>query len=219
MHDGEITKWIDELRDADQDAAEKLWDHFFGRLHVLGRNALMVRSRRVYDEEDAAQSAFLSFCNGIAAGRFPDLTDRDSLWRLLVVITVRKIHERHQYDRRARRDVRRSITDSVFGPSAGASEDGPRGVELLASREPSPEFAVEFSETCEHLNELLEDETLRTIARLKLEGVTDEEVGAALNCSRRTVQRRLEIIRRRWGHLLPEADDSASDAPESSSSD
>jgi hypothetical protein len=44
----------------------------------------------VEDEEDAALSAFNSFCQGVADGRFPLLADRDDRWRLLVVLTVRK---------------------------------------------------------------------------------------------------------------------------------
>ena len=37
-----------------------------------------------------ALSAFDSFCRGAEQGRFPDLNDRDNLWRLLVVFTTRK---------------------------------------------------------------------------------------------------------------------------------
>ena len=37
-----------------------------------------------------ALSAFDSFCRNAERGRFPQLADRDSLWRLLVVITARK---------------------------------------------------------------------------------------------------------------------------------
>ena len=43
------------------------------------------------DEEDAALSAFESLYAGLANGKFPQLNDRDDLWRLLVVITSRKV--------------------------------------------------------------------------------------------------------------------------------
>ena len=33
------------------------------------------------DEEDAALSAFNSSCLGVAQGRFPQLADREDLWR------------------------------------------------------------------------------------------------------------------------------------------
>src|SRR5438094_672479 len=108
--DDPVTLWIDELRNADEAAAQKLWLHFVSRLYDLARKKLMPETRRVYDEEDAAQSAFHSVCAGIAAGRFPDLQDRDSLWHLLLAITGRKVAHRHRHDRQQRRDVRRNLS-------------------------------------------------------------------------------------------------------------
>jgi DNA-directed RNA polymerase specialized sigma24 family protein len=56
-------------------------------------------------------------------------------------------------------------------------------------------------EICERLFQGLEDATLKEIATLKMEGYTDIEVAHRLKCSRRTVQRRITIIRRHWEHL------------------
>ena len=190
-----ITVWIDELRKADAAAAQKLWNHFVSRLYELGRKKLPRDTRRVYDEEDAAQSAFHSVCAGIGAGRFPDLQDRDSLWHLLIVITTRKMAHRLRHDRQQRRDVRRNLSDSIFMPSG---ESAFAGVEAIQSREPTPEFAAEFVETCEQLYEDLGDPALRQVVTLRMEGHTDSEIADRLKCSRRTVQRRLEVIRRHW---------------------
>ena len=77
-HDDPVTLWIEELRNADEAAAQKLWRHFVNRLHELGRKKLSPETRRVYDEEDADQIAFHSVCAGIAGGRFPDLRE---VWR------------------------------------------------------------------------------------------------------------------------------------------
>jgi hypothetical protein len=101
--DDPVTLWIDELRNADEAAARKLWNHFVTRLYELGRQKLRPETRRVYDEEDAAQSAFHSVCAGIAAGRFPDLGSRGNLWQLLVVITARKVAHRQRHDQQQRR--------------------------------------------------------------------------------------------------------------------
>ena len=55
------------------------------------------------DEEDAALDAFNSFLAGVVRGRFPQLNDRDDLWRLLVVLTVRKaIGQRRDLTRQKR---------------------------------------------------------------------------------------------------------------------
>jgi RNA polymerase sigma factor (sigma-70 family) len=194
--DDPVTIWIDELRTADEAAAQSLWRHFVARLYELGRKKLRQETRRVYDEEDAAQSAFHSVCAGIRAGRFPDLQDRDSLWRLLVVITARKVAHRQRYDRQERRDVRRNVSDYIFMPSDG--ESAVAGVDGLQARQPTAEFAAEFVETCENLFASLQDPALKQVVTLRMEGHTDSEIAGKLNCSRRTVQRRLEVIRRQW---------------------
>lgn len=194
-----VTLWLDALRTADAAAAQKLWNHFVARLYEMGRKKLRPDTRRVYDEEDAAQSAFHSVCAGVAAGRFPDLHDRDSLWNLLLTITSRKVADRVRHDHQLRRDTRRTLTEAVFTQSG---DDSARPVlEALVAREPSPELAAEFVETCESLFQSLDDPDLRQVVVLRMECYTDEEIAERLNWSRRTVQRRLEIIRRHCSRL------------------
>jgi DNA-binding CsgD family transcriptional regulator len=48
---------------------------------------------------------------------------------------------------------------------------------------------------------LLEDDALRTIAVLKMDGHTVDEIAVQLQCARRTVERRLQMIRVRWAEV------------------
>ena len=66
------------------------------------------RSGADTDAEDAALSVFDSFCDGAARGRFPQLVDRDDLWRLLVTITTYKVTDH------ARRHGGRSAAAAAF---------------------------------------------------------------------------------------------------------
>src|SRR4051794_19314501 len=86
---GTVTIWIGDLKAGGEVAAQPLWERYFDRLVREARKVLRHR-RAAKDEEDAALSAFNSFYEGIKRGRFPRLSDRDDLWRLLVVITRRK---------------------------------------------------------------------------------------------------------------------------------
>src|SRR5437660_6776624 len=88
--DASVTQWIDRLKTGDPDAAQKLWERYFRRLVGLARKKLRDTPRRAADEEDVALSAFNNFCRGVQHGRFPQLSDRDNLWQLLVTITVQK---------------------------------------------------------------------------------------------------------------------------------
>ena len=103
--DGSVTGWIGDLRVGGDSAAQHLWERYFHRLVHLAR-ARFHSTRRtgvIEDEEDVALSAFDSFCRGVALGRYPQLDNREDLWRLLVVITIRKI--RRQFGARRRRSA------------------------------------------------------------------------------------------------------------------
>jgi hypothetical protein len=76
------------MKGGDLAAAQGLWERYFARMVDLARTRLRASRGRDAgsDEEDAALSAFDSLCAGLARGKFPQLADRDDLWRLLVVI-------------------------------------------------------------------------------------------------------------------------------------
>jgi len=63
---GSVTHWLGELRAGDRGAAQPLWDRYFQRLVVLARARLRAVQAATADadEEDAALSAFDSFCAG-----------------------------------------------------------------------------------------------------------------------------------------------------------
>ena len=82
--DEAVTQWIEQLKEGDSAAAEKLWQRYFQQVVEQARRKLQGASAAMADEEDVAVSAFKSFCNAAREGRFPDLRDRDDLWRLLL---------------------------------------------------------------------------------------------------------------------------------------
>ena len=189
-----ISEWLRALRNRDDEAATNLWNHFAGKLCDAVRRRIRRDTRRLYDEEDAAQSAFHSLCRGVSEGQFPDLNDRDSLWRLLLVIALRKVNKRHRFDLQERRDVRRTSGDARLADS----EEGLSSVDEVSTGLPGPDLAAEFVDTYELLLGQLDDEMLQRIVELKLEGFTNIEVADELNCTRKTVQRKLEMVRRAW---------------------
>ena len=138
---------------------------------------------------------FDSFCRGAAAGRFPRLDARDDLWALLVTITVRKASDQVRRERRQKRGGGRVRGEQEL---ARASPDDGFGLDEVVGREPSPELAAMVAEQYLHLLERLPDEALRRIATWKLEGYSNEEIAARLGCGRRTVERKLGVIRSIW---------------------
>jgi RNA polymerase sigma factor (sigma-70 family) len=195
---GSVTHWIGALRGGELDAAQPLWERYFARLVRLAQARLRTKPwpKGVEDEEDAALSAFDSFCRAATQGRFPRLDDRDDLWRLLVAITERKVTDQVRRARRMKRGGGRVRREADL--PAGRADDEPTGLDNIAGPQPTPEFAAEFAEAYRHLFEVLRDADLRRIAVWKLEGCTVDEIAAQLGCARRTVARRLELIRTLW---------------------
>jgi DNA-directed RNA polymerase specialized sigma24 family protein len=191
-----VTQWIAQLQAGDQAAAQALWERYFGRLVRLARQRLHGVRRAAADEEDVALSAFDSFCRAVENHRFPQLNDRDGLWRLLVVLTERKAVSLARAERRAKRGGGRVVGESGLIPPSSADDSG--GLAALPGPEPTPDFAALMAEECERLLDRLEDDTLRRLVLLKLEGYANEEIAQRLGCALRTVERKLGLVRGRW---------------------
>jgi DNA-directed RNA polymerase specialized sigma24 family protein len=186
-----ITRLIGMLKQGDRVASQQLWEAYFGRLVGLARARLRNTALRVADEEDVALSAFDSFVRRAERGQFPRLDDRDDLWQLLYVLTVRKaINLVHHQGRKTRGGGRvRSLQDLE---ALGA-------VEIL-STDPSPELAAQMTEECQRLLARLGDDTLRSVALWKMEGYTNIEIAARLGCVEQTVERKLRAVRQTWSN-------------------
>jgi DNA-directed RNA polymerase specialized sigma24 family protein len=194
---GEATNWIRQLEAGDRDAAQKLWENYYRRLVGLARKKLRDTPRRTADEEDIALSAFDSFCQGVEKGRFPHLENRDDLWHLLVVITIRKAADLIASQRAQRRGGGKVRGESVFAGAADDPDAG-RGIEQIVGAEPTPEFAVAVAEQCETLLRALPNEQLRSIALKKMDGFTNEQIASQIDRSVATIERKLALIRDRW---------------------
>jgi DNA-directed RNA polymerase specialized sigma24 family protein len=192
-----VSGWIAQLEGGDDGAAEKLWERYFRRLVGLARTKLRDTPRQAADEEDVALSAFDSFCRGTQEGRFPQLSDRDDLWRLLVAITVRKAIDLTRHERRQKRAGGAVIGVAPPPAETGLNEDEAE-IERILGREPTPELAAQVADECARLLETLEDASLRSVALGKMEGYSDAEIATQLGCARRTVVRKLRRIRGLW---------------------
>ena len=187
--DESVTPLIHMLKVGDRTAAQRLWEAYFRRLVWLARARLAGTPTAVADEEDVALSAFNSFYRRAERGEFPRLEDRHDLWQLLFVLTVRKAINLVRYQgRRLRAPDRLVSLSDLEGPAA----------EAVLGAEPSPEFAAEMVDECRRLLDLLPDATLRSVALWKMEGYSNGEIAARLDCVEKTVERKLRLIREIW---------------------
>ena len=188
--------WVSQLKDGDPQAAQQLWNTYFIRMVKAARAKLHGAPSRMADEEDVALSAFKSFCRGTRDGRFPQLHEHEDPWPLLLALTTHKAIDLVRYERRVKRG----------GPGMQSSSsvrlaphpEGDASFSTLIGKEPDPQVALQIAEDCQRLLDGISDAILRAIALWKMEGFTTEEIAAKLGCTTRTVERKLQIIRRLW---------------------
>lgn len=180
---GSVSHWLDGLKQGDSVAAQELWNRYFSRLAAVATSRLRNLSPDK-GGEDVALSALKSVMIGVRENRFPDLSDRSSLWPLLVTIAARKSVS----------EQRRQLAQKRSRAQECRLED----LRDYIGAEPSPEFAVEVSDELERLVTALDDPTLRTIVEQRLAGFSIAEIADGLECSNRTVIRKLNRVRQEW---------------------
>jgi DNA-directed RNA polymerase specialized sigma24 family protein len=192
--EGSITRLIARIKEGDRDASQRIWDEYFHRLVALARSRLRGAARRAADEEDVALCVFDTFFRRAARGQFPRLDDRNDLWQLLFVLTARKAINQARLEGRLARGAGRvrTLTDL----------DG-LDLDVVLGREPTPELAAQAADECRRLLESLGDESLRDVARWKLEGESNAEIARRLGVIEKTVERKLRRIRQAWADEDP----------------
>ena len=184
-----VTRWVALLRDGDSVAAARLWKYLEPRLLRLGRQQMQSASMTCYDEDDLAQSSFHALCNAIRKGCYEQLADRDEVWKLLTTIALNKFR-------------RQTIRESAVKRGGHMQRADIENAFQFESDELSAEHKLLMEEECERLLHLLGRSEIKQVALLKVEGYTNEEIATALDCTRRTVQRRLDFIRSVWSREL-----------------
>jgi RNA polymerase sigma factor (sigma-70 family) len=179
-----ITRLIRAMRAGRNSAVGPLLEAYFDRLVQLARKRLQDLPGMAAYDEDVALRSFHSLCQRIRDPARPlDLTSRDDLWRLLATRTISRAIDL----------IRRHRPGEV---------PGDHDVEQLLNREPTPEQAAEVADECRRLLDMLGDPELRQIALWKVEGYTNEQIAARLDCVPRTVERKVGRIRLLWKHEL-----------------
>ena len=160
---GSVTHWLEELRAGESVAAQELWNRYFTSLTTLAQSRLRSLDR-VAEWRGRRVSALKSVMLGIQANRFPDLTDRTSLWPLLVTITARKSID----------EMRRQLAGKRSASATIQLED----LQAIVGQEPSPEFAAAVADELERLVLAYDDNDAQVNCSTQVGGYTDQEIAS-----------------------------------------
>ncbi len=194
-----VTRLIYLLRSGDTAvrdmAARRIWQRDFRELLSLARRNLDRRARHRADEEDVLQSMFRSFCAArrAATSTWPIVMSSGGSWSRSRCAR-RATRPRHSGATGATSSVSRLPKQQAGCDSSSTSWE----LEQMDAAGPSPVEAVLLNEALERRLESLADSKLRQIALWRLEGYSNREIAEQLDCTERSVERKLERIRSRW---------------------
>jgi RNA polymerase sigma factor (sigma-70 family) len=190
LSDERWQRLIDGLRAGDSRTEYEFWENYGPALQCLAEQYLSPKLQARIGSDDIVLSACRTFLRRMRLGEF-HLDDSRALWRILTVITVRKVREQARYHRCRKRSVAQEISQSPCGGD---------GVVLIDPYE-DPAEAVALVDQMEQLLALLDEEE-RTIVLQKLQDLTNDEVAERLQLSERTVRRKLKCIRARLASVM-----------------
>lgn len=193
---GSVTNLVQQMEAGDDAAAAQVWSRYCVELASLARRRLSSRTKRIIDEEDVALATFNGLLTALRNGSI-EIEDRNDLRKVLKTIMARKAQDAERFVRRQKRGGGNVRGESVLE----TAEDKPaRTFDQVEGAEESPSEVAMVAEQFEELLEILNDDTLRETALLKLEGYSTAEIAKRQGCVRRTVERKIERIRAIWLH-------------------
>ena len=184
---GSVSHILLRAAESDESAVMQLWQRYFPKLVSLAHKTFAYVPHRVEDANDVAQNALVSFWKQLSKGGVAESLDRNSLWKLLATITVRKV--RGEF----RRDSAKKRGGGRVQPFSELPHSKTEQIEDVLRVVPYHEFDL----ACEEWINLLPDDH-RQFAILRLFGCTNKEIAVELDCTERKVERKLHRIRAIW---------------------
>ncbi len=185
---GTITGWLDRVRHGDSSAVEHLWQYFSPTM--LRRLAPQCRQLRAVDEEDIVSVAFYKLTAAMIEDKAEGITNRKEFWRLLRIITKRKLNDSLRYENAKKRGGDHTVVSLDCIPdtvqpapadSKGSNLDDDSLMQML-QQVAERMHRKEFAKIIEH----------------KVQGMTNSEVARNLGISLRTTQYLIQDIKDAW---------------------
>ena len=189
---GSVSVWIAKMRQGDPLAIGNLVARYFGKLAQFSDIKLRRGIRVTDDGEDIAISVLQSITRNTAKGRFPNLQDRDDLWFLMIVIAQHAVIDRQ------RTELRREKMIAPTHTMTDLLENYNVNLDQFLGQEDSQSKLLEITDCWEELLKTLPDDRNRNVARLKIQGYSNREIGEMLEMVPRTVDRKVKLIAQRW---------------------
>ena len=204
MSDNE-SELIRKFKEGDKEAANQLIGQFYDRVLKAAKKRLEGVRVRATSEEDIAASVFESLWQRANENRFTEeeLASSNDLWKLLSTMVRYKAIDHVRNEKRDKRGGENLRGESIFIKTDDAQmRDG------IAEYAVDPNSVVGiagFREQHQLLMDKLDDDILREVATMRLEGHMVKDIAKHFDKSDRWVKRKLALIRAIWEKTIDEA--------------
>ncbi|MCU0711116.1 MAG: ECF-type sigma factor [Pirellula sp.] len=195
---GSVTRWITLIREGKQEALDAFSKRYFSKIRNLAKSRLSKS-----DSEEIANDVLVALTKSIAAGKYPDLADRTSLWYLILKITQRRVIaflRRDKAQRRIPADAVEGRESEVFINVESLTDYETELDEVIAAKSTDAAW-IEISDCWEELLRCLPDDECRKIAQLKLEYYSNREIAMMLRFTPSMINRKVHIIQSEWQRI------------------
>ena len=172
------------FRSGEQEAAAALYYRYAQQVEAVAKARTSPALAPRLDAEDVVQSVFRTFFRRAAEGQY-EVPDGAELWNLLHVISLNKIRSLATHHRAAKRSI---ATTAPLDETHGSTS---------ADQEALLVLKMVIDETLQ----ALPDDQQRMV-QLRIEGYSIEEIAAATQRSKRSVERLLQDFRSRLSRLI-----------------
>ena len=154
------------------------------------------QERQLKSGKDVSADILMKISRELSAGKHQELQNRNDLWVLLISIVeeyvVRRRDSRQQDDDFCPQEL--SLTDYL----TSCDQD----LELMLSKGNKYGNLHAILDQMEDLVAMVKDPTSKEIASLKLQGLSNREIGSRLGIVAKTVDRKMKKIVSRWTDYL-----------------
>lgn len=200
---GSVSTWIAKLRHGDLAVLSELWDRYAEAIAVEAERRVAAPASGSCGE-DVAQSVFTAVWKAAQSGRLSDIESRQELWWYLVAIAKYKLIDRVRRETAAKRGGGRVVAEADLG---AAAQEPSMGLDNLIGAAADPSVLVEMQEQYSVLLLKLDDEVAARATQARLEGYEVDEIVELIGVSKRTVERKLSLVRGRLAKQLQMLED------------
>ena len=190
---GSISQWVLRLKSGNPTATQAIWDRFYPKLVEAANKRLIKNPDPATSGEDIAQSSFRNVCLGVLEGKYPQLENRDDLWKLLLVSMINRVRSHYRSINAQKRAV--SLEESI-----DSIDD-----ELLVQFK-SPAAQSELDDLIDFLLNKLDQEDpsgqLRQIAVLYLNEHSASDIAKIIHRRQTNILHKVQLIRALWEESL-----------------